>query len=373
MGTSKGCALYIHIPFCLRKCRYCDFCSFDRLSNDEKERYLVALSNEIEGFSSAEEISSIFFGGGTPSLLSADSLGNILSRIRRKFTILPDCEITLEANPASVDEAGLRAFRALGINRLSIGVQSFSDRALQTLGRLHTAEEAERFFHAARRAGFDNINIDLMYATPGESEEELCATLERVVLLSPEHISAYGLILEEGTDFARCRDSLALVPPDEEADRYDIVTKALSSAGYYHYEISNYAKPGKECRHNLTYWQSRPYIGFGVSAYSLYGGYRYGNTRSLSQYTADPLHAVEEREEMTAENREYDYVMLALRTADGIDEESFLRLFGHGFYAEKRALCDRYIEEGYMEFDGVRTRLTERGFYLSDAILVTLL
>ncbi len=372
-ATNKGVALYLHIPFCLRKCRYCDFCSFDSLKDEQKNAYLAALLQEIQAFPRAEDVSSIFFGGGTPSLLSEESLERILSLIRQKFRVLPDCEITLEANPASVDAEGLAAFRRLGVNRLSIGVQSFSDSVLRTLGRLHTASDAEAFFKMARQAGFDNINLDLMYATPGESEDALSASLRKAISLAPEHISAYGLILEEGTDFDRCRESLCFLSPDREADYYEIVSKTLSSAGYYHYEISNYAKSGKECCHNLTYWQSRPYIGFGVSAYSLYGGYRYGNTRDLALYLSDPCHAVSEREEMTPENRAYDYVMLALRTACGVCEEEYRLLFGKSFYDEKRAEIDRYIRQGYMEYDGKRTRLTERGFYVSDAILITLL
>ena len=375
MGNN-AVGIYVHIPFCLKKCRYCDFCSFPNASRQKIEGYLAALITEIKNAPTlAEEqcVVSVFFGGGTPSILLPEDIFSILKEIRGKYPVSESAEITMEANPATADLAKLKAFYAAGVNRLSIGVQSLDDSELRFLGRLHTAAEAVAFFHSARDAGFSNINIDLIYAIPGQTVGTLSKTLDAVLSLSPEHISAYGLILEEGTPLYEERESIDWQSDDAEADLYDIVSKELLLHGYEQYEISNYAKPGFRSVHNKGYWESRLYLGFGVSAASLFGGKRYTNTRDIDRDILSPLSSVDEVEEMTDENSLYDYIMMALRTSDGIEEERFESLFGFSFYESKKKLIDRFIRLGYMEHDGRRTRFTRSGFYVSSALLIELL
>lgn len=376
MMESNAVGIYLHIPFCLKKCRYCDFCSFPNISRKRIEEYLAALTVEIKNAPLLPEgnfVASVFFGGGTPSLLLPKDISLILSEIKSKYPISEDAEITLEANPATADLEKLTAFRAVGINRLSIGVQSFDDSELRFLGRLHTASEAVSFFRSAREAGFSNINIDLIYAIPGQTKETLSKTLDTVLSLSPEHISAYGLILEEGTPLYEDKDNIVFQTEDGEADLYDIVSERLVQSGYEQYEISNYARNGFRSVHNMGYWESRLYLGFGVSATSLFGEKRYTNTKDIDRYIAQPLSSVDEVEEMTEENRLFDYVMMALRTSEGISESVFSRLFGISFYHSKKDVLDRFIRLGYVEYDGERTRFTRRGFYVSSALLLELL
>lgn len=373
--TDASYGIYVHIPFCLRKCLYCDFCSYADLTQEVKSAYLDALCREISAapLPPTGTAVSAFFGGGTPSLLSAEDFDRIFSQIVKKYPFEKDAEITIEANPASASRKKLADLRLLGVNRLSVGVQSLADTELKTLGRVHSAAEALGFIDDARAVGFDNLNIDLMYAIPGQTVATLNETLDRICDVAPEHISAYGLILEEGTTFFRDRKRYSFIDEDTEADMYATVTKKLASAAYHHYEISNYAAKGKECIHNLGYWQSRPYLGFGVSAFSAYDNRRYGNTRDLAAYIADPINAVSEVEPLSPENAEYDYVMLALRTANGICEADFNRRFGHGFFANKSELLNKYIQAELLKHENGRTYLTEKGFYLSDAVLCEIL
>jgi len=376
MMENNAVGIYVHIPFCLKKCLYCDFCSFPDISRERIERYLAALTTEIKNapdLSPGQHVVSVFFGGGTPSLLLPRDISLILSELREKFSVSEGAEITLETNPATADLEKLKAFYALGIKRLSIGIQSFQDGELRFLGRLHTASEAISFFHSAREAGFSNVNIDLIYAIPGQTADTLSQTVDTVLSLSPEHVSAYGLILEEGTPLYEKRESIDWQSDDAEADLYDMVSRKLIQNGYEQYEISNYAKPGFRSVHNMGYWESRLYLGFGVSATSLFGGKRYTNTRDIDRYVLSPLESVDEVEEMTEENRLYDYVMMALRTSDGIEEERFFDFFGYSFYESKKEKIDHFIRLGYMEYDGTRTRFTRNGFYVSSALLIELL
>ena len=376
MMESNAVGIYLHIPFCLKKCRYCDFCSFPNISRKRIEEYLAALTVEIKNAPLLPEgnfVASVFFGGGTPSLLLPKDISLILSEIKSKYPISEDAEITLEANPATADLEKLTAFRSAGINRLSIGVQSFDDGELRFLGRLHTANEAVSFFRSAREAGFSNINIDLIYAIPEQTKETLSRTVDTVLSLSPEHISAYGLILEEGTPLYENKDNIVFQTEDGEADLYDLLSERLIQNGYEQYEISNYAKNGFRSVHNMGYWESRLYLGFGLSATSLFDGKRYTNTRDIDRYISSPLSSVDEVEEMTEENCLFDYVMMALRTSDGISESVFTRVFGFSFYRSKKDVLDRFIRLGYAEYDGVRTRLTRKGFYVSSALLLELL
>lgn len=372
MNDTRG--IYLHFPFCLSKCRYCDFCSFPGSGSQERDAYLEALCREISfAPSEGEEIETVYFGGGTPSLLTPRQLERILDAISRRFRIAQDAEISLEVNPRTADREKLSAFSALGINRISIGMQSLCDRELAALGRIHTSRDAYTVFEDARAAGIGNINLDLMFGIPEQTKRSLAETLRAATELSPEHISAYGLIVEEGTPFFREREELRLPDEDAEYEMYQTVCRMLRDAGYRHYEVSNYAKPGAECRHNLIYWRDRPYFGFGLSAASFLSGVRRVNTRDMAAYLADPLSATQETTAIEGADAEYEYIMLALRLSEGIDEASFCRRFGHSFsesYAERLL---PYREAGYLISEGGRTHLTEDGLYISSALLADLL
>ena len=274
--TQKG--IYIHIPFCISKCIYCDFCSAPA-DDDTKERYVNALCAEIAHAGKEAEkngddrsISTVFFGGGTPSILPAQLFVKIMCAVREAFSVSEDAEITVECNPGTLTAGKLRAYRSMGVNRLSIGLQSPDNRELRALGRIHTYEQFEESYYAARDAGFDNINIDIMSAIPYQTVTGYQSNLEKIVKLNPEHISAYSLIVEEGTPlFDKVERSGGDILPTEDEDRqmYALTKKILADAGYRRYEISNYARPGFECRHNASYWERTDYIGFGVAAASL--------------------------------------------------------------------------------------------------------
>lgn len=368
--------IYIHIPFCRRKCLYCDFCSFTGIDSATRSRYVDALVRELRSYSAPlapYTVNTVFIGGGTPSLLAAEETERVFDALRTCFDLAPDAEITSEVNPATADGEKLARWRAAGVSRLSIGVQSFSDAELRALGRLHTADEAEAFYRAARRAGFANIGLDLMYGIPGQTATSLAETLRRAVALSPEHISAYSLQVEEGTPFYDRRETLALPGDDENADLYDLVTRELAGAGYRHYEISNYAKPGYESRHNLRYWRMSPYIGVGVAAYSYFEGARYGHGRDLAAYVADDFSRRPPAEPRGDGDTEEEYIMLALRLADGIDDEDFRRAFGVTFTERYGARMTPFVAEGLATRTGRGWALTERGMYVSLALLAEIL
>lgn len=368
--------LYVHIPFCRKKCLYCDFCSFAGTDETLRAAYTDALCREIGSYRDALRnfrIDTIYFGGGTPSCLAPAETARILDQIAAVAEIAPDAEVTSEVNPATADERLLGEWRAMGFNRVSIGVQSFSDRELAALGRLHTADEAEEFVRAAFRAGFQNVGLDLMYGIPHETPASFRETLERAIALSPTHISAYSLQIEEGTPFFEEKDRLVLPTDEENADLYDLCRETLGAAGYEQYEISNYAKPGYASKHNLRYWKLSPYIGVGVSAYSYFEGVRYGHSRSLAEYLQDDFSRRPAGETETAESREYETVMLGLRLREGIDDAAFARDFGVTFtekYGEKMA---PYVHHGLAYHTGHGMALTPAGMYVSLGILSEIL
>ena len=367
-------ALYFHIPFCLRKCDYCDFCSFTGKSEADFSAYTEALMREMAHYREmADGVSfdTLFFGGGTPSLLPTECVAKLLSFAKDTFHVEDGAEITFEANPATLDGEKLLSLRTLGINRLSIGVQSLVDEELRQLGRLHTASDAERIFYDARTAGFDNINIDLMYGIPEQTVESAKRTLDGVLQLSPEHISAYSLMLEEGTPLFFNRNTLKF-PSESEEDEIDVLVKStLVSHGYRHYEISNYAREGRECRHNLHYWRSEPYLGFGVSAYSFFGGARYGNDTSFLKYLQDPIAIEAEREVLTEQDLAYEWIMLRLRLSEGISFEEYRARFGVDLKVKYAAHIREYLLRGLMREENGRLALTEQGFRVSNTILVS--
>lgn len=372
---NKG-GLYFHIPFCLKKCDYCDFCSFPALGEEQRSLYVSALITEMEGYAEGAKgavFDTVFFGGGTPTLLAEGELSRILDAAYRLFTIENGAEVTAEANPATASKEKLTAMRRMGFNRMSVGVQSFSDTELSALGRVHSAADAHRFLDIVSASGFDNVNIDLMYGIPGQTAESWRKTLCEAVRLSPAHISAYSLILEEGTPLAEKKDTLVL-PNEEEENAFDLYLKeTLSQNGYRHYEISNYAREGRECRHNLHYWRNEPYLGFGVSAYSFFGGERYGNGRSFSAYLANPMGQIADREKVEGDALAYEWLMLRFRLAEGVPLGAYRETFGVDLLTRYADRVKKYEALGLMRITPTHLCLTEKGMRLSNAILVDFL
>ena len=368
--------LYFHIPFCLRKCAYCDFCSFTGQNEEVMRAYTDALICEMTAYRDAARdtvFDTLFFGGGTPSLLPITCVFRVLDAAVRLFRVERDAEITLEANPATADAEKLSALRALGINRLSVGVQSLSDGELAYLGRLHTSKEALAFLSDTRKAGFDNVNVDLMYGIPAQTLSSAQKTLRGILSFAPEHISAYSLMLEEGTPLFRQKDTLPL-PTEEEEEKIDeTVFSMLADCGYRRYEISNYAKAGKECRHNLHYWHSDEYLGFGVAAYSYFGGARYGNVPSLPTYLASPAEAITERETVDEAALAYEWIMLRLRLSEGLSLSEYNARFGINLKERHKESLARFLSHGLMQEENGRIFLTGKGRRVSNQILVALM
>ncbi len=289
---SNPTGLYVHIPFCLKKCNYCDFCSFPAVSTGERAEYIDALRREIDGYRGRGiHADTVFFGGGTPSLLSPDEFLMITDALHRSFDIQPGAEFNVEMNPKTESKDKLAAYRSAGVNRISIGLQSIHEKELKKLGRVHSYGD---FLHAlddVHNAGIENVSADIMYGIPEQTALTFEETLRKVATLGLTHISAYGLIIEEGTLFFRERDSLSLPDEDTEREMYFSAIEILGEYGFSHYEISNYARPGYECRHNLHYWHDDDYIGLGTAAYSCYGGARFGNTAILSDYVNGKFHS----------------------------------------------------------------------------------
>ena len=364
---NKTVGIYVHIPFCLRKCFYCDFCSTVSDASTH-EAYIKVLCEEIEASPScARSVDTLFIGGGTPSVLPSRAIESVLSALSRKFSLDDGCEITVECNPATVTEEKAADYRSLGITRVSIGAQSLCDGELRALGRLHTAKDIYECVEIFRRTGHDNLNLDLMYGIPSQTVSSFRKTLEGVATLAPEHFSAYGLILE-GTALFRDKDKLVFPDADEERAMYDEVCLFASRMGYRHYEISNYAKEGLECRHNLRYWQKEDYLAFGLAAYATVDSVRYTHTEDLSAYLAGER-APFACERLTEKENESERVMLGLRTSDGVCEELLLRVTGE----EKKSFLERCEKEGYVSKKDGRVFLTDSGMYVSNAILLEIL
>ena len=324
-GIASPIEIYIHIPFCVKKCDYCDFLSGPS-SPEEQSDYVQALLREIDAVKEGKgrSVSSIFIGGGTPSVLDAGFIGEILNRIRNKFQIQNDAEITIEANPGTADYGKLQAYRDYGINRLSIGLQSPDDRELKILGRIHNYEQFLETYKKARKAGFDNINVDLMSAIPDQTYKGWEKNLRTVAELEPEHISAYSLIIEEGTPFAARQ--LNLPDEDTEYNMYEATARILKEYGYKQYEISNYAKRGMACRHNVGYWTRQDYLGFGLGASSLYGKERFSNTADRKKYLENSFSPklIREREPiLSREDEMAEFMFLGLRMTEGVARTDF--------------------------------------------------
>ncbi|MBO5898900.1 MAG: radical SAM family heme chaperone HemW [Clostridia bacterium] len=375
MKKNKATAgLYLHIPFCLQKCLYCDFCSFAGQDGDTHARYVERLCREIvDRAVSVGQLTfdTVYFGGGTPTLLSPDLLGRVLDTARTHLCILPDAEVTVECNPATADAAKLSLLREAGVNRLSIGLQSADDGELRALGRAHTAKAAIETVRAARQAGFGNLSLDVMLGIPHQTRDSLDRTLDTLLSLSPEHISAYSLILEEGTPFYDARDTLPLPDEDTVVALTEQAFATLAGAGYARYEISNFARAGFESRHNLHYWRMDDYLGVGIAAHSLIGRERLQNRPDLAAYLDGE--DITEREELLSDEVARDeYVMLGLRLVEGIDKREFRERFGLEFDALYPAIKG-YARMGLMLDTPDRAAFTDKGFAVSNAVLAEML
>ncbi len=407
MEEPQRMGIYIHIPFCVQKCGYCDFLSFpvgeacgkketNRLTADKIERYVEALCQEIRaeipawtGIPSIKKqqvrVPTVFFGGGTPSLLSGEQIGRILDEIKQQYPLTKDAEITMEANPGTLTPKKLTAYRQAGINRLSIGLQSAQNTELERLGRIHTWEVFLENFQAARRAGFDNLNIDLMSALPEQTLASWEDTLKKVGTLQPEHISAYSLILEKGTPFYQLYETgkQAFLLPDEDTERrmYEMTEDYLKRIGLYRYEISNYARPGYECRHNSSYWQRIPYLGLGLGASSFWGEVRWKNQEDLEKYLqwwtpteADSTRKTaessvwQEIEPLSVPDQMAEMMFLGLRMTEGIREEAFYQAFGQRLWQVYGTVLTRQERMGLIEQKDGRIRLTQYGRDVSNQV-----
>lgn len=367
--------LYVHIPFCKKKCNYCDFCSYSDLDSDTREGYIKALIREILSYRKEERIKAdtVFFGGGTPSLLLPEEFGAICDAIEYSFEINRDAEFTIEANPKTLTKEKLFSYISRGVNRISIGLQTIHENERKMLGRIHNLDDFKSAYSMVRDAEISNVGIDLMYGIPYQTIDSFRATLECAASFSPTHISAYGLILEEGTPLWNMREELTLPTEDEECEMYELAASYLRAEGYEHYEISNYAKPGYRSRHNLKYWENKSFIGVGVAAYSSYGGRRYGNFAGIDEYLSEnPTQYVTE-EVTDAESSAYEYVMLGLRLADGISLSEYERKYSTDFLVGRRERILELVKGGYMTLTNDRLALTEKGFYVSNSILTDLL
>ena len=385
----RNLELYVHIPFCIRKCAYCDFLSMSA-GRDLQRQYIEALKKEIRAFPNAEQycVSTVFFGGGTPSILPWEWTGDVMDTLQSKFSIAPDAEISLECNPKTADEEKLRAYRSMGINRLSIGLQSAHDAELAMLGRVHTRDDFEQTWRMARAAGFANINVDLMSALPGQTAESWKNTLECVLSFGPEHISAYSLIIEEGTPFyemyreeeeQRSRGEIPEQLPSEEEERrmYEMTGELLSQAGMHRYEISNYARTGYECRHNIGYWKRTEYAGFGLGAASLLaqqggGENRFTNPVRMQEYLSGGW---SKKEELVLDRNDQmeEFLFLGLRMMEGIKENEFVRKFGKTVDEVYGEVIERQMANGLLARGGGRIFLTQEGIHLSNTVMAEFL
>lgn len=411
----KNLSIYIHIPFCVRKCLYCDFLSAPACDG-EMENYVNLLLREIKQqsiFYGDHSVVSIFFGGGTPSLLPARETGRILEQIRNGFVVAEDVEITIECNPGTVTEQKLRDYITHGINRLSIGLQSTDDEELKRIGRIHSYSDFLRTYTMAGEAGFCNINIDLMAGLPGQSTASYKKTLERAAALSPEHISAYSLILEEGTPLYVNREAYTFPDEDEDREMYELTGAVLGEAGFHRYEISNYAREGRECRHNKVYWRRGDYAGFGLGASSMVGNVRWKNPDEHAGYAAcvekmetegqrgaacipetetapairmekegtwneafaESLRRTGRREVqmLTPQEQMEEFMFLGLRLMEGVGLEEFRQYFGKTADEIYGKQMKSLVQQGLLERTGPRLRLTPRGIDVSNMVFAEFL
>ncbi|MBQ5749442.1 MAG: radical SAM family heme chaperone HemW [Oscillospiraceae bacterium] len=374
----KPLGIYVHIPFCRSRCEYCDFYSIGGARSKElMDNYLEALIAHIREAATGAmgyEVDTVYFGGGTPSFFGAAGLSRIFAEIDRRFDVRTDAEISFEANPDSVTLPMLTRLRRAGFNRISIGVQSDSDEQLKALGRPHNYKQAQQAVSLARRAGFDNVSVDLMFGLPNQSREQWMKTLRNVIDLKADHISCYGLKVEPGTPLYDYRDCANLPDDDAQADMYFYAVETLESFGYKQYEISNFAQDGFICRHNMKYWVGDEYLGFGPCAASDFAGKRFTIEPDIHKYIAgvrDKGAILSECESVPLRERAGEYLMLRLRTTDGVEEGEYTRSFLLPFKPIEKVLAAMQKDDLTVHENG-RWHLTPKGFMLSNSILVTL-
>ncbi len=376
---SGGMELYLHIPFCVKKCAYCDFLSFP--SGQEIQRQYAKRLMEDIGCMGKEygdiPVDTIFIGGGTPSVPESRLIVDLMEHVNRAFQISDGAEISMEANPGTVTREKLKEYRRAGINRISFGLQSANDRELKLLGRIHTWAEFLESFALARECGFTNLNIDLMSALPGQTCESWKDTLKRVTDLEPEHISAYSLIIEEGTPFGEkygSEEGRKLLPDeDSEREMYHETKRFLRECGYERYEISNYAKPGRECRHNIGYWTGVPYLGLGLGASSYMNGSRFAVSSDMQQYLEEKPGTFTDVEKLTKKDMEEEFFYVGLRMTAGVSLSEFERRFGMSAEEVYPGLMETFVEEKAAEFRGDRFVLTDYGLDVSNYIMAQFL
>lgn len=371
--------LYLHMPFCVRKCAYCDFLSFPT-DQETQNLYTRRLREDIDAMGKKYgdiPVDTIFIGGGTPSVPDSALIVGIMERVRKAFHVAEGAEISMEANPGTVTREKLTDYRRAGINRLSFGLQSANDRELKLLGRIHTWAEFLESFHLARECGFTNINIDLMSALPGQTRESWKDTLKRVTDLNPEHISAYSLIIEDGTPFGEkygSEEGRKLLPDeDSEREMYHETKRFLRDCGYERYEISNYAKPGRACRHNIGYWTGLPYLGLGLGASSYMDGCRFAVNSDMKQYLEEKPGMFTDVEKLTKKDMEEEFFYVGLRMTAGVSLPEFERRFGVSAKDVYPGLMEMFVEEKAAVFQGDRFVLTDYGLDVSNYIMAQFL
>ena len=378
MKQKKPLGLYVHIPFCRSKCDYCDFCSIVPNSNSVVEHYTDALILQMEDYSARLRpylIDTVYIGGGTPTSLDEKRLSRIIENIYRNFKIAKKAEFTVEANPATCDAKSLRRLRKLGVNRLSMGLQSVHDNELRALGRIHTFADFRETYEAARTAGFDNVSLDLMYGIPEQTEKSFAQTLSAVTALEPDHISMYALKIEDGTPFAHRKDSLVLPDEDAQFSMYMNGVEYLASRGFERYEISNFARGGRYSKHNLKYWHCEEYFGLGAAAHSFLDGERISTTKNIRDFIDgleiinNDINVIDSKVAVKGEALADDYVMLAMRLSEGVNAADFNAKFGIDFNEKYGKLLDDYVDDGFVEKDEKGYRFTSAGMFVSNYIL----
>ena len=371
-------SIYIHIPFCATKCYYCAFNTY-AFHKEQAKAYLTALRTEMELYApDTEPLQTIFIGGGTPSILSTNALAQLFTDIQQHFQITPDAEITVECNPGTVDAEKLRVMQDNGVNRLSFGLQAMQDETLKQLGRIHTATEFLESYHLARENGFENINIDLIFALPDQTMKAWHHTLNEVIALDPDHISAYNLVMEETTPFYEWWQAgeLHLPSEDTEADMFQYTIETLTAHGYVHYEICNFAKSNYDAKHNLVYWNNQPCIGLGAGASGYINGIRYTNIRGIAPYInklSKRNKPIADTERLTGKAEKAETLMFALRKREGISIDAYQDRFGEKIEIAFGNILKKWIDLQLLEHTATHLRLTPRGLLLANEVFVELM
>lgn len=368
--------LYLHLPFCISKCPYCDFNSYQLKEDNQISSYISALYQEIKAYSqklNKSNIKTIYLGGGTPTILSGIQIYNILEFCKDKFIIDKNAEITIEANPGTLDGEKIKLLIESGINRLSLGAQSFDDLFLKKLGRIHNTQDIIDSYYLAREKGFNNINIDIMFALPDQTIKDLQITLKKAVSLKPDHLSLYNLTIKAGTEFYRKHKGgkLKLPTEDEDYDMYNWAINILEKNGFEHYEIANFARPYKRSMHNLIYWQNKPYLGIGAGAYSFIKGYRYMNYENPEIYIKEIMSGklpVDNGEKLSLRKRMIETIILGLRTKDGVGFRKYKTRFGVNLNDIFSKQVNKLVNLGLLQKDDFKIKLTKRGIFLANIV-----